>query len=189
MSLLINFIGKIFGNKYDKDIKKINPLVEEINNEFLQLNSISNDDLRKKTIEFKTLINDSTIVEKEKISILNKNVKDSKTSPEEKEEIYKQIDELEKTILENIEVCLTKILPKAFAVVKETAKRFTENTSIEVTATENDIVLANTKDFVKINKDKAIYNNYWDLAGASITWNMIHYDVQLIEGLFFIKEK
>ena len=159
MSLLINFIGKIFGNKYDKDIKKINPLVEEINNEFLQLNSISNDDLRKKTIEFKTLINDSTIVEKEKISILNKNVKDSKTSPEEKEEIYKQIDELEKTILENIEVCLTKILPKAFAVVKETAKRFTENTSIEVTATENDIVLANTKDFVKINKDKAIYNN------------------------------
>ena len=78
MSLLINFIGKIFGNKYDKDIKKINPLVEEINNEFLQLNSISNDDLRKKTIEFKTLINESTIVEKEKISILNKNVKDSK---------------------------------------------------------------------------------------------------------------
>ncbi len=183
MSLLINFIGKIFGNKYDKDIKKINPLVEEINNEFLQLNSISNDDLRKKTIEFKTLINDSTIVEKEKISILNKNVKDSKTSPEEKEEIYKQIDELEKTILENIEVCLTKILPKAFAVVKETAKRFTENTSIEVTATENDIVLANTKDFVKINKDKAIYNNYWDAAGASITWNMIHYDVQLIGGV------
>ncbi len=183
MSLLINFIGKIFGNKYDKDIKKINPLVEEINNEFLQLNSISNDDLRKKTIEFKTLINDSTIVEKEKISILNKNVKDSKTSPEEKEEIYKQIDELEKTILENIEVCLTKILPKAFAVVKETAKRFTENTSIEVTATENDIVLANTKDFVKINKDKAIYNNSWDAAGANITWNMIHYDVQLIGGV------
>ena len=143
MAGLLNIIGKLFGNKYDKDVKEIAPLVEQINNEFAGLSSISNDELRAKTTSLKQEINAFVVEEKEEIVALKKKATNKETSPEEKENLYNQIDELEKIILRKIEDCLNRILPEAFAVVKETARRFSENDSIEVIVTESDIVMRN----------------------------------------------
>ena len=183
MAGLLGILGKLFGNKYDKDVKEITPLVDEINEEFAKLNSLSNDELRAKTAEFKNQITEFISKDKEEITNLKAKSELSETSSEEKEQLYKEIDGLEKTVIEKIEEILNTILPKAFAVVKETSKRFAENDSLEVTATKNDTEIAAVKDFASINGDKATYQTTWDAAGTEIKWDMTHYDVQLIGGI------
>ncbi|MBT3571764.1 MAG: preprotein translocase subunit SecA, partial [Flavobacteriales bacterium] len=153
------------------------------NEEFSKLSSLSNNELREKTTEFKKQISDFISEEKSKIETLKEKSNLTETKTEEKEDLYKEIDALEKTIIDKIEKILNTVLPQAFAVVKETAKRFTENESIDVTANKNDTELAATKDFVSINGDTATYQTTWDAAGTEIKWDMIHYDVQLIGGI------
>ena len=181
MASFLNIIGKLFGNKYDKDIKEITPIVKEINKQFDILSGLSNDQLRGKTQDFKKQIQDYVAIERTQIKDLKE--KSQKTTAQEKEDLYKEIDSLEKVVLEKIEIILNNILPEAFAVVKETARRFSTNESLEVLATENDKELATVKDFISINGEKAIYQTSWDAAGTSIKWDMIHYDVQLIGGI------
>ena len=183
MAGFINILSKLFGNKYDKDVKKITPIVEKINSEYEKLSTLTNDELRNKTIDFKKQIKDFVTTEKDQIKSLKEKTTKKDISTEEKENLYKEIDDVEKTILNKTEEILNIILPAAFAVVKETAKRFTENESVEVTASDNDKELANSKDFINIDGEKAIYKTTWDAAGTEIKWEMIHYDVQLIGGV------
>lgn len=185
MSLISNVLSKLFGgNKYEKDIKAIMPLVEQIKVEYAKLEKISNDELRNKTPEFRRRIKDHLKEIDERIQTL----KSEPDSPQledvdRKDEIYKEIDELMKERDNKIEEILLIILPEAFAVMKETAHRFTEHAEIESTATQLDRDLAVDNDFVTIQGDKAIYKNEWEAAGVPIKWNMVHYDVQLIGGI------
>ena len=183
MASFLNIIGKLFGNKYDKDIKQIAPIVKEINKQYEGLAQLTNDQLRNKTINFKKQITDFVSSERNQISELKEKANSKETKTEKKEELFKKIDTLEKIILDKIEEKLNDILPTAFAVIKETARRFTENESIEVTASDNDKELALERDFVSITGDKATYKTTWDAAGSKIKWDMIHYDVQLIGGI------
>ena len=179
---LLNILGKLFGNKYDKDVKSIMPIVDQINKEFYELKDISNDDLRDKTISLKNQVSEFTSSEKEEVENLKKEA-ESDISPEEKENLYKKIDKNEEEIIKQTEKILFEILPTAFAIVKETARRFTENETITVSATEFDKDLSATKDFVSINGNNAIYKNSWKAAGNEAKWEMVHYDVQLIGGI------
>ena len=183
MAGLLNIISKLFGNKYDKDVKEITPIIEKINSEFSKLNTLTNDDLREKTSNFKNQIIDFTSNEKQEIEELKKEANLATTPTDEKEGLYKKIDSLEELIITKTEEVLNLILPQAFAVVKETAKRFAENDEVIVTATQNDKELAATKDFVSITAENASYKTSWDAAGTEIVWDMIHYDVQLIGGV------
>ena len=183
MAGLLNIISKLFGNKYDKDVKEITPIIEKINFEFSKLSTLTNDDLREKTSDFKNQITDFTSNEKQEIEELKKEANLATTPTDEKEGLYKKIDSLEELIITKTEEVLNLILPQAFAVVKETAKRFAENDEVIVTATQNDKELAATKDFVSIAAENASYKTSWDAAGTEIFWDMIHYDVQLIGGV------
>ena len=183
MAGLLNIISKLFGNKYDKDVKEITPIIEKINFEFSKLSTLTNDDLREKTSDFKNQITDFTSNEKQEIEELKKEANLATTPTDEKEGLYKKIDSLEELIISKTEEVLNLILPQAFAVVKETAKRFSENDEVIVTATKNDKELAATKDFVSIAAENASYKTSWDAAGTEIVWDMIHYDVQLIGGV------
>ena len=183
MAGLLNIISKLFGNKYDKDVKEITPIIEKINFEFSKLSTLTNDDLRQKTSDFKNQIIDFTSNEKQEIEELKKEANLATTPTDEKEGLYKKIDSLEELIITKTEEVLNLILPQAFAVVKETAKRFAENDEVIVTATQNDKELAATKDFVSITAENASYKTSWDAAGTEIVWDMIHYDVQLIGGV------
>ena len=183
MAGFLNILGKLFGNKYDKDVKEITPVVEEINKQCKNLTSLTNDELRNKTLDLKKQINDFVAGERKAIEGLKEKANSKDIPAEQKEGFYKEIDGLEKTILEKIEEILNTILPTAFAVVKETSRRFTKNESIEVTASDNDKELATKKDFVSVTGDKATYQTTWDAAGTKIKWDMVHYDVQLIGGI------
>jgi preprotein translocase subunit SecA len=183
MAGLLNIISKLFGNKYDKDVKEITPIITQINAEFSKLSKLTNDALRAKTAEFKKQILDFVANEKQEIEALKNKANKSETPTDEKERLYKQIDSLEELIITKTEEILNIILPQAFAVVKETAKRFAENETITVTATKNDKELAATKDFVSIATENATYQTSWNAAGTEIVWDMIHYDVQLIGGV------
>ena len=183
MAGLLNIISKLFGNKYEKDVKEITPIIEKINIEFNKLSTLTNDDLRKKTSEFKKQITSFTSEEKQEIDKLKKKANLAGTPTDEKESLYKKIDSLEELIIIKTEEVLKLILPQAFAVVKETAKRFAEDDVVTVTATQNDKELAATKDFVSIIAENASYKTTWDAAGTEIVWDMIHYDVQLIGGV------
>jgi len=183
MAGLLNIISKLFGNKYDKDVKEITPIITQINSEFSKLSTLTNDELRAKTGELKSQIADFIASNKQTIEDLKKEARLSETPTEKKEILYKEIDALEELVITKTEEVLNLILPQAFAVVKETAKRFAENDTITVTATENDKELAATKDFVSIVAENASYKTSWDAAGIEIVWDMIHYDVQLIGGV------
>ena len=184
---MANFVekifGKIFGNKHAKDIKKINPVVDQANAEFNKLASLSNDQLRAKTIEFRAEINTYTKEITDKIASLEEKVDADSVTVDAKEEIYNEIDTLKEQKDEKLEEILEQLLPRAFAVVKETARRFAEGGDLSATATDLDKDLAATKDFVEIKGSYAEYANKWDAAGSEVSWNMIHYDVQLIGGV------
>jgi len=174
-------LKKLFGSKYDRDVKTYSPFVNEINGFYQAHQSLSNDDLRNKTLEFR-----------EKIAVHLKGIDDDiaaidkETHAEEdinkKEELYKELDALKEDRDKHLEEVLKEILPDAFAVVKETARRFTENSSLTVTATDLDKDIASKKEYITVSGDQATYSNTWKAAGGEITWNMIHYDVQLIGG-------
>ena len=181
------FLSKLFGNKATRDMKEIVPWVEKVKAAYPAISQLSNDELRAKTKELQQYIKDSATEQRAKIEELKAKVEE--TELEEREGLFAQIDKLEKEVLDRYEKALDEILPQAFAIVKDTARRFSENTEIEVTATDFDRELAATKDFVRIEGDKAIYQNHWMAGGSEITWNMVHYDVQLFGGVVLHKGK
>lgn len=177
-------ISKLFGTKSDRDLKEIQPIVDRVLEEFPKLANISNDELREKTLEFKKRIADFSSKEKERITEIKAIIDaDYSLNVEAKEKLYEEIDELEKTVLKNNKEALAEVLPEAFAVMKETAKRFKENKTIEVTATQMDRDLAAQRNSIEIKGDKAYWSNTWLAAGIEVTWDMVHYDVQLIGGV------
>jgi len=180
---MLGFISKLFGSKSDRDVKSIQPIVEKIKNEFSKLGDISNDELRAKTLDFKERIKTGLAEIDAQIQAVKERVDNPELEVGEKVDLYTEIDKLEKDRNKELEVTLLEILPEAFAVVKETAKRFTENKTIEVTATPFDRELAAKKTNVIINGSKATHHNTWLAAGNEVTWNMVHYDVQLIGGV------
>ncbi len=181
------FLGSIFGNKSARDMKEIQPWVDKIKAAYPEIAKLDNDVLRAKTLELKEYIRNSAAEQREKVEELKGSVEN--TELEKREDLFAQIDKIEKEILEIYEKALDEVLPDAFSIVKETAKRFTENEEIVVTATDFDRHLAATKDFVRIEGDKAIYQNHWVAGGIETTWNMIHYDVQLFGGVVLHKGK
>lgn len=184
-NIISKAVSKIFGgNKSDKDIKLILPLVDRINEEYAKLHEISVDELRAKTPYFKSKIQDYlSEIQARMDELANRAEEETEIEVHEKEEIYKEIDELAKQKDELIEEVLMEILPEAFAVVRETTKRFKENTEIRAKATDLDRELAGKKDHIKIIGDQVIYKNSWIAAGNITTWDMIPYDVQLIGGI------
>ncbi len=180
---MLGILSKLFGSKSDRDIKIIQPLVEKTKEEYAKLAVLSNDDLRQKTVDFKARIAAFLAdIDKEIADVRSK--ADAEDLPiNEKTAIYDELDKLQKDRDKELEKVLLEILPEAFAVMKDTARRFTENKTLEVTATQADRDLAARKQNVVIQGDKAIHHNTWLAAGTEVTWNMIHYDVQLIGGI------
>ena len=181
---MLGFISKIFGgSKSEKDVKKIEPYVGKINHFFNSYQSLSNDQLRNKTQEFRQRI-------KEHLSEIDAEIAAKNTSAEElpfndlmgKDAIYQEVDKMKKDRDKKIEEVLLEILPEAFAAVKETARRFKESTDITSSATQLDRDLSVKKDYITIESDKSVFKNTWTAAGGEVTWNMVHYDVQLIGG-------
>ena len=175
------FLSKLFGNKSTRDMKLIQPWVEKVKAAYPAIQALDDDALRAKTKELQEKIQSSANDLKEKIAALKAKVED--TPIEDREVIFNQIDKLEKEVLERYEVALNEALPDAFAIVKDTARRFAENEEIVVTANDFDRELAARHDFVRIEGDKAIYQNHWMAGGNDLKWNMVHYDVQLFGGV------
>ena len=181
------FLSSIFGNKATRDMKEIKPWVDKVKAAYPEIAALDNDALRAKTEELKAYIRNSAAEQRAKVEELKASVEN--TELEEREELFAQIDKIEKEILDTYEKALDEVLPVAFSIVKETARRFSENEEIVVTATEFDRHLAATKDFVRIEGDKAIYQNHWVAGGNDTLWNMVHYDVQLFGGVVLHKGK
>ncbi|MFN7199122.1 MAG: preprotein translocase subunit SecA [Bacteroidota bacterium] len=181
---MLGYISKIFGgSKSEKDVKKVQPQVGAINGFFAQYQQLSNDQLRGKTAEFRSRIKTHLLAIDEQIAAQNQAAES--LPPEDlsgKDAIYQEVDRLRKERNKEIEVILEQLLPEAFAVIKETARRFKENKEIVATATSLDKDLSVKSDYVRIEGDQSIFKNSWTAAGATITWNMLHYDVQLIGG-------
>ena len=179
-------IGKILkffvGDKSKKDLKLINPIIDKIHSFHQEVSNYSNDELRAETINFKTKIYDATSNLHNEIDKIKSEI-ENQTDIIKKESLFSKIDKLNEEIYQISESCLQEILPKAFAVVKETASRFVNNKNISVKASDFDLKIAQTKDYVEIKKDLAVWKNNWDAAGKNIVWDMIHYDVQLIGGV------
>ncbi len=183
-------IKKVFGDKASRDLKEVQPIAEKVKSEYPKLESLSNDELREKTTDFKSRIAAKIADEQAQIDQLRNEIEeDAKMPIGERERRYEEIDKLEEKTLGQIEEVLLELLPEAFAVMKETARRFTENKEITVTAKDLDREIAAKRDSVRIEGEKAIWNNSWDAAGTPITWDMIHYDVQLIGGVALHKGK
>ena len=178
---IINSVLKIFvGDKNKRDLSLLQPIVAKVSAFEKEITNLTNDQLREKTAYFKQIIADDTKEYTSKINKLKEEVADANI--DRKEEIYGEIDNLEDDLYRASEKTLNDIMPEAFAVVKETAKRFTQNKFIEVTATPFDRELSATRDNIVLENDKAIWANKWDAQGKEVTWDMIHYDVQLIGG-------
>lgn len=180
---MLGFLAKIFGSKSERDIKALQPIVAQINEEYAKLSSLTNDELRNKTSAFKETIASSLANIDTKIDDLKAQAESPELSMQQKTNIYDQVDALGKERNVELEKVLQQILPQAFAVVKETSRRFSENENLEVTATAFDRELAARKSNVKIVGDKALWANRWDASGTEVVWNMVHYDVQLIGGM------
>ena len=180
---MLGFLAKVFGSKSERDIKSIQPLVVKINEEYAKLSSISNDELRAKTTEFKSRIATFLTDIDGKIAALKADAESDELDLHQKTALYDQVDALGKERDSELEKVLLEILPEAFAVVKETSRRLSENEYLEVTATPFDRDYAARKSNVKIVGDKAQWANRWDAAGTEVLWNMVHYDVQLIGGI------
>ena len=182
MSILNTILKTFVGDKSKKDIRAIQYLVDQINEHQLGFEAISNDELREKTSIFKSKIQDSRIAIDTEIRDLNTQIKEI-TDIDQREDIYNRVDILEVDGLKITEDCLNEILPEAFAVVKETARRFVHNEQLRVKASPKDREFAQEKNYVVLEGDDALWANSWDAAGKPITWDMIHYDVQLIGGI------
>src|SRR5690606_30298954 len=184
LNFLTKGLAKMFGTKSDKDIKQVLPYVDQINQEFEKLASISDDDLRNKTKEVRGIIDQRLKSIDDNIAALHQQIEDEPDLDiDRKEALFNQIDKLEEDRNKELEVVLMDVLPQAFAIVKETAKRLTVNKKLEVTATIEDREYAAKHSNVTIEGDKAIWANKWIAGGTEVTWEMIHYDVQLIGGI------
>ncbi len=181
---MANFLTKLFGNKSQRDLKVVRPFLDATLAVYPEIEKLTNDQLRAKTIEFKERIAKTIETEENELAAMRKRIEEEYDMPvDEKESLYKRIDELEKQSYDKTQEVLDDILPEAFAVVKETAKRFAQNEVVEVTATDHDRDLAATHASITIEGDKALYQNHWMAGGNEITWDMIHYDVQIIGGV------
>lgn len=182
MSFINSVLKAFVGDKAKKDVKQLQPIVDKIKAFEQSLEAISLDELRAKTVEFKEKLKADTKELNEQIEALKIEV-ESSTDIDKNEDLYSEIDRLQEEVYKTLEKSLSDLLPEAFAVVKETAKRFTNNTTLTVTATEYDRQLSGIKDYVSLEGDKAVWQNSWDAAGKQVTWDMVHYDVQLIGGI------
>lgn len=181
---LTKSITKLFGgSKSERDVKEVTPYIQKINDFFDSYKNLSHDELRNKTVEFRARIAEYIKVETDEIANLKAQAEVDDIDVDEQEKMFNEIDGIEKKVLKKIEDVLLELLPEAFAVVKETARRFTENTELIVTASQHDRDLAVKKKNVIIDGEKATWKNTWDAAGTDVTWNMVHYDVQLIGGV------
>ncbi len=181
---MLKIFKKILGNKADKDSKKFSPYIDKVNAQWEQIKNLSNDELRAKTTEFKQKIKDYTLATENEIAELEQKVADNPNMDfQEKENIFTKVDKLKKKVDEQIEEILAEILPEAFAVVKETARRFADNDVVEVTASDFDKELSERKKHITIEGDKALWKTTWEAAGAEVEWNMVHYDVQIYGGV------
>lgn len=184
INYLTKAVTKFFGTKSERDIKELMPIVENVKVEFAKLSNLTDNQLRQKTVDLKALIQERLAKYDAEISDFKLEIEGNpEMSVDVKENIFNQIDKLEVDRNKSLEVVLMEILPQAFAIVKETARRYTENKKLEVTATPYDIEMASRKKNVEIVGDTAIWHNKWMAAGNEIEWNMIHYDVQLIGGI------
>ena len=178
---LNKLLSSLFGNKAQRDMKEIKPIVEKVLAVEPEIQKLSNDELRAKTDEIKAQLQDLVKDERAHIDELNARIK--QTEIDQRQPIFDEIDKTEKEILDIFEDGLNQVLPTVFAIVKDTARRFAENEHVEVTATDFDRELSLTHDFVDIEGDKAIWHNHWVAGGNDTVWNMIHYDVQLFGGV------
>jgi len=181
---MLSFLKNIFGSKYDRDVKVYSPVVEQINDYFDAYQSLSNDELRNKTLDFRSRIKEYlSDIDAELDQIHQEAIEE--TDLGRKEELFAEQDKIAKERDKALEVILKEILPEAFAVVKTASQRFKENETLEVTATDHDRNLAVIpgKSYITISGNKALWKNSWKAAGGDITWNMLHYDVQLIGGM------
>ncbi len=181
MAFITKILGKILGNKSERDIDEIMPIVEKVKQEYDRISSFTNDQLRDETLRLKSYLAEKIRPEEEEIASLKEKVEEIEI--QESEKIYERIDKLEETIIHKIEEVLNEILPSAFAIVKETASRFANNEKLVVTARDFDRNLSATRNSIVIDGDKAIWYNKWMAGGNEITWDMVHYDVQLIGGV------
>ena len=181
----MSFFSKLFGgSKSEKDVKKISPIVQTINQHFVSYQSLTNDQLRNKTTEFRQRIKEHLTAIDNEIAATNKKAEELAFNDLlGKDSHYQEVDKLKKDRDKKIEEILEDILPEAFAVVKEAARRFKENTELVATATQMDRDLSVKKEYVKIDGDQSTFSNSWTAAGGQVTWNMVHYDVQLIGGM------
>ncbi|MGB5430861.1 MAG: preprotein translocase subunit SecA, partial [Eudoraea sp.] len=182
MSILNSVIKAFVGDKAKKDVKELQPLLKEIKSFEAAIESLDHNALRLKTKNFKQTIKKASEELQKQIDILKEEVKAS-LDIDRNEEVYAEIDKLEDEVYKITEITLNKILPEAFAVIKETAKRFVNNETITVEATEFDRLLSGSKEYVSLEGDNAVWKNSWDAAGKEVTWDMVHYDVQLIGGI------
>ena len=178
---LNGFLSSLFGNKATRDMKEIKPVVQKVLNVYPEIQKLSNDELRAKTDEIKVYLQGLVTEQRAKIEALNAKIKE--TEIDQRQPIFDEIDKIDAEILDIFEKGLNEVLPTVFAIVKDTARRFTENEDVVVTATEFDKELSMTHDFVDIDGDKAIWHNHWVAGGNDTVWNMIHYDVQLFGGV------
>ncbi len=181
------FLTKIFGNKSQRDLKEIMPIVDKIKAVYPTIEALSNDELRAHSAAIRQRLADTVAAEKTRIAEIRAKIED--TDLTEREKMYAEIDKLDKQIAEKLETALDEALPEAFAIMKDTARRFKENETIEVTATDFDRNLAAKFDFVEIEGDRAIFHNEWEAGGNMLKWDMVHYDVQLIGGVVLHKGK
>ncbi len=181
---MISFLKKFLGTKSDKDIREIMPYLDKIKEVYPSIQKLTNDELRNKTVEFKAKIHKAIEAKEQQIADLKEKIEsDPEMDMDEKEHIYEEIDRLDKESYDLTQTVLNEILPEAFSVIKETAARFKNNETIEVTATQFDRDMAATRESIQIVGDKAYYHNKWMAGGNMITWDMVHYDVQLIGGV------
>ncbi|MFC2322526.1 MAG: preprotein translocase subunit SecA, partial [Tannerella forsythia] len=178
---------KLFGNKSQRDLKEITPYVDKIKAAYPAIEALSHDELRARSADIRKRIRDYVSEEKKRIEELRKGIDEKEL--EERETIWAEVDEIEKKIADQYEKVLEEVLPEAFAIVKDTARRFVQNEEITVTATDFDRDLAAGHDFVRIEGDKAIYQNHWIAGGNEVKWDMVHYDVQLFGGVVLHKGK
>ena len=178
-----NFLKSLFGDKSNRDMKLIQPIVEKVKAAYPEIQKLSNDELRAKTKELQQYVQDSAKEQKQQIAELKAKIEN--TPIDQREDIFNQIDKLEKEVLDLYEQALNEVLPTAFSIMKDTARRFAENEDTIVTATDFDRELASNpaNDFITIDGDKAIYHNEWTAGGNKLKWNMVHYDVQLFGGI------
>ena len=183
MSTLSDILKKLFGSKEERDLKAIKPILNKVLSEYDRVDALSDNELREETNKIRKIIRDRISSDVESRKALKIKLEDVEISAREKEKLAAEDDRLKKKINEDVEVVLNEVLPVAFAIMKSTARRFKENETIRVNATEFDKDLSTRFDYVEIDGDTAIWHNSWVAGGNMITWDMVHYDVQLIGGI------